>query len=74
MEERSGNKMNIWIQGWKEAGALLEETRRARLMDLDIRQVIECLDDAFESALLHTPARSHSGLVEMQAWFAKARP
>ena len=41
MEDQSGNEMRIWIKGWKEAGALLEETRRARLMDLDIQQVIE---------------------------------
>jgi len=73
MDDKSRNDMNIWIKGWKETGALLDETRRARLMNVDIQQVIESLDDAFESSLLNTPVRSNSGLVEMQAWFAKAR-
>jgi len=38
-----------------------------------MEQVIRSFDDAFESALLHTPMRMTSGLVEQQAWFAKAR-
>jgi hypothetical protein len=34
---------------------------------------IENLDDAFESALLRSPPKTNSGLVELQAWLSKAR-
>ncbi|MCP4111851.1 MAG: hypothetical protein GY749_41045 [Desulfobacteraceae bacterium] len=62
-----------WIQNWKEAGAVMEQIRRDEMEHIDIQQIIENLDDAFESALINSPPRLTSGLVEQQAWFDKAR-
>ncbi len=59
------------IRQWEESGKVMERLRREDLQNIDVQQVIESFDDAFESALLHTPARLTSGLVEQQAWFAK---
>ncbi len=61
------------IRQWEEAGKVMDELRREYLRNIDIQEVIGAFDDAFESALLHTPVRMTSGLVEQQAWFAKAR-
>jgi len=61
------------IRQWEESGKVMEKLRREDLRNIDIQQVIRSFDDAFESALLHTPVRLTSGLVEQQAWFAKAR-
>ena len=71
--EMNTNKKDIRkrIEQWKAAGAIMEKQRRDRILNANCRQAIEALDDAFESALLHTPPRRMSGLVEQQAWFSK---
>ncbi len=62
-----------WIKGWERAGAFMARAKREELDQVDIQRVIENLDDAFESALLHPPYPKPSGLVEQQAWFARMR-
>ncbi len=73
MKEREKADMLEWIRGWEKAGAVMEQTRRHELDHVDVQHAIESLDDAFESALLHSPVRPASGLIELQAWFARAR-
>lgn len=62
-----------WIRCWQKAGSAMEKIRRNDLDQVDVHRAIETLDDAFEFAILQIPSRTTSGLVEMQAWFAKAR-
>ncbi len=50
----------------------MEQSRRDNLKNVNVQEAIENLDDAFESALLTSPFKPTSGLVEMQSWFAKA--
>lgn len=73
MEEKEKADTLKWVRCWEKAGSAMEQTRRNDLDYVDVQHAIEALDDAFESALLHTPTRAISGLVEMQAWFSKAR-
>ena len=49
----------------------MERIRQAELADVDVQHAIENLDDAFESALLRSPPKTDSGLVELQAWLSK---
>jgi hypothetical protein len=74
MDDKEKSDTLKWIKCWEKAGAAMERTRRARLYDVDVEKAIENLNDAFESALLNSPAKLTSGLVELQAWFAKLRP
>jgi len=60
-----------WLGGWKEASERMAAFQKEDLQRLDIARVMEDLDDAFESALLHSPPASTSGPVIQQAWFAK---
>jgi hypothetical protein len=73
MEEKEKADMLKWTRCWENAGTAMEELRRNDLDRVDVQRAIEALDDAFESALEQTPIRPISGLVEMQAWFSKAR-
>jgi hypothetical protein len=61
------------MEQWKAAGIVMERERWARIDHSDCRKIIEALDDAFESAMRHTPARHTSGMVEQQFWFARLR-
>jgi hypothetical protein len=63
-----------WIHHWKNAGEIMERSRRTRLLNVNVQQAIENLDDAFESALLNSPIKLTSGLVEMQSWFTRTSP
>jgi hypothetical protein len=73
MKEKEKADMLKWIRCWENAGSAMEQIRRNDLDRVDVQRAIEALDDAFESALVQTPIRAISGLVEMQAWFSKAR-
>lgn len=61
------------LEQWKAADIVMERERWARIDHADCRKVIEALDDAFESAMRHTPVRRTSGMVQQQAWFARLR-
>jgi len=74
MKDRTKSDMLNWIHHWEKAGKIMESSRRARLLNVNVQQAIENLDDAFESALLNSPIKLNSGLVEMQAWFTRTSP
>jgi hypothetical protein len=69
MEERE--MMQRWVQAWKEAGPELEAIRVREVREADNLKVLAMLEGAFNHALRTMPPRPSSGLVEMQAWFAK---
>jgi len=60
-----------WVQGWKDAGPELEEIRRREIREADNLQVLALLESAFSHAVRSMPPRATSGMVEMQAVFAK---
>jgi hypothetical protein len=70
MEER---EMRRWVQTWRDAEPELEAIRRREIRDADNLKVLAVLEDAFNHAARTMPARPTSGMVEMQAWFAKLR-
>ena len=59
------------IQQWKSSDIVMNRLKRDELHHIRIDQVIEAMDDAFESALIHFPMRMTSGLVDQQAWFSR---
>jgi hypothetical protein len=65
--------MALRVRTWKEAGPLLEEIRRREVREADTVKVLALLEDAFDHGVRTRPPRPSSGLVEMQAWFAKLR-
>jgi hypothetical protein len=69
MEERE--MIRLWVETWKAAGPELEAIRRREVREADNLQVLAMLEGAFNHALRTLPPRPSSGLVEMQAWFAK---
>jgi hypothetical protein len=52
---------------------LLEEIRRREVREADTAKVLALLEDVFDHGVRTRPPRPSSGLVEMQAWFAKLR-
>jgi hypothetical protein len=62
-----------WVETWKEAGPQLDALRRREIREADNLQVLALLEGAFNHALHSLPPRESSGMVEMQAWFAKLR-
>ncbi|NLX15081.1 MAG: hypothetical protein GXY44_15725 [Phycisphaerales bacterium] len=58
---------------WKCAAAVLEDLRRDRIRRTDTVEAVAAFDGLFEQVLATAPKRYTSGLVEQQAWFAKAR-
>ncbi|MBI4676325.1 MAG: hypothetical protein HY748_01955 [Elusimicrobia bacterium] len=64
MDGRSLDALRRWAARWAKAGPELERIRADELGRVD---------DAFLSALRHSPARRSSGLVEQQRWFARLR-
>lgn len=62
-----------WVRCWQAASALMDWERTERLRSLDVQRAMELLDDAYESARRLAPPRTTSGLVILQALFAKGR-
>jgi hypothetical protein len=69
MEERE--MIRRWVETWKEAGPKLEAIRHREIREADNLKVLSLLEGAFNQALRTSPLRPSSGMVEMQAWFAK---
>jgi hypothetical protein len=61
------------VQVWEEARPHLDAIRHREIRDADNLHVLAILESAFNHALRTMPRRESSGLVEMQAWFAKLR-
>lgn len=62
-----------WARQWERAGPHLEAIRLAEIREADNLQVLTLLEPAFNQALRSRPMRTTSGMVEMQALFAKLR-
>jgi hypothetical protein len=62
-----------WVKHWQDAGPLLEAIRRQEIRDADNLQVLALLEPAFNHAVRSLPPRESSGMVEMQALFARMR-
>jgi hypothetical protein len=71
MEERE--MVRRWVKTWEQAGPELEAIRRREIREADNLKVLAMLEGAFNHAARTLPPRPSSGLVEMQAWFAKLR-
>jgi hypothetical protein len=71
MDEREA--MRRWVETWKEAGPALEAILRKEIEKIDTLEELTALEGAFNYATRNVPPDSTSGLVEMQAWFAKLR-
>ncbi len=65
--------MQQWLSGWQAAGPVLQRLRDEALCRSDTTLVIESLSEAFESALLHSPRSTTSGLVVQQSFFKRLR-
>ena len=62
--------LRAFVERWRVAGPRIEELRREELRNIEVAQVIESLNGAFE-ATLSGPVRTSSGLVEQQAIFSR---
>jgi L-amino acid N-acyltransferase YncA len=61
------------VETWEKAGPELEAIRIREIREADNLKVLEMLEGAFNHAARTLPPRPSSGMVEMQAWFAKLR-
>jgi hypothetical protein len=66
-------RIRQWLRNWEEAAPVLERLREEAIRSADTAAAIEQLSDAFESARLHFPPATTSGLVEQQRLFARLR-
>jgi hypothetical protein len=74
MDELEEQRIRQWLRNWEEAAPVLEQLREEAIRNADTAAAIEQLSDAFESARLHWPPPTTSGLVEQQRLFARLRP
>jgi hypothetical protein len=63
----------LWVQAWKEAGAVMEKLRREDLRRLDSFRAIKLLCGPADYHVAPRAPKPTSGLVEQQYWFRKAR-
>ncbi|MCX5643728.1 MAG: hypothetical protein NTZ17_03440 [Phycisphaerae bacterium] len=73
MDELEEQRIRQWIRNWEAAAPVLERLREEAIRNADTATAIEQLSDAFESARLHFPPATTSGLVEQQRLFARRR-
>ncbi len=52
---------------------VMDNLRRDQIRRANTVEAVAAFDGLFEQVLATTPQRTTSGLVEQQAWFAKAR-
>jgi hypothetical protein len=74
MDELEEQRVRQWVRNWEAVGPVLAQLREEAIRNSDTATAIEQLSDAFESARLHFPPATTSGLVEQQRWFARLRP
>ena len=69
-----GNKRTAGeLPGWHRAAKVLENLRIEAIRHSDTAAAIEQLSDAFESARLHYPAATTTGVVDQQRLFSRLR-
>ena len=73
MERIEKSSILVWIKGWENAGSVLRKEREERLQNVDVGQIIEELEDAFQSAMRHLDDSKLSGLIELQYYFKRMR-
>ncbi len=73
MNPTNDEQMRRWLAGWQAAGPVMERLRKEAIRRCDTAEAIESLSEAFESALLHLPKSTMSGLVEQQRYFSRLR-
>jgi len=61
-----------WVDTWRRAGEALDEIRRHEIESADTQLAIRQLFGDGDW-VADTPPSTTSGLVEQQAWFARAR-
>jgi len=71
MDERE--MLRRYVENWRALAPKLDAIRRREIQEADNVKVLALLEDAFNQALRTTPPRATSGMVEMQALFAKLR-
>jgi hypothetical protein len=74
MDELEEQRVRQWIRNWEAAAPTLERLRDEAIRNSNTATAIEQLSEAFESARLHFPPTTTSGLVEQQRLFARLRP
>jgi len=62
-----------WVATWRDAAKALEDVKRAELTQLETRDALRQLADAFDAALRGSSATRTSGLIEQQAIFQRLR-
>jgi hypothetical protein len=62
-----------WVKHWQDAAPELEAIRRREVREADNLRVLDLLEPAFNHAARSLPPRESSGMVEMQAVFARLR-
>jgi hypothetical protein len=62
-----------WVAHWQSAGPELEAIRRKEIREAGNLKILEILEPAFNHAVRSQPPRLSSGMVEMQASFARLR-
>jgi hypothetical protein len=60
------------VRLWGETARMVERLRHERLPCVDTAAAIQALSGAFAVAIRNRASRLDSGLVEQQAWFARA--
>ena len=63
-----------FIEAWRKAEKLLEETRAVELPMTDTVKGLQSLLPVFSSCLNDNTPKSTSGLIEQQRIFSRARP
>jgi hypothetical protein len=66
--------LRVFVDAWRVAGPELEALRDRDLRDLPLPEALAQLEGMVESALFLYPPEPWSGLIEMQAVFARLRP
>ena len=74
MESIERQQLEQWVRQWQAAGPELAELRRRELPQIDTRQSLLNLTDAFESCRLNRRPAPTSGLIAQQALFRRLRP
>jgi len=62
-----------WVETWREADRALSLLKRETLRQLETREALRQLADAFDLAVATAPRTSTSGLVDQQRLFQRLR-
>lgn len=66
-------ELTAFVAAWREAAPVLEALRDREIVETPVPEAMAGLEGMFQSALHLEPLSPTSGLVEMQAVFARLR-